>query len=1018
MNIAELTIKNSVTAWVVVVVLFVGGILSFTNLAKLEDPNFAIKEAIVITKYPGASARQVSEEVSEKLEIAIRQMSQVDFTESTSAFGLSVIKVTVKEIYDYETLPQVWDELRRKVSDTQSSLPAGAYPSFVNDDFSDVYGILLAITADGYSYAELKEFADMLKYELSLVENVAKIDIWGEQKEAIYVEISRAAMAKMGVGMDSVMNALNIQNRVLPAGAIKVDRDFIRINPTGTTVDIDDIANLYIRDLASKRVFKLKDIATLTRGYVEPPDEILRYNSKEALSLGISITDGESVIDLGRSIERKISELEPRIPIGFKIDYINNQPKDVEKAISGFLLNFLEAIAIVFVVLLVFMGIKSGLLVGSVLVLTVLGTFIFMWFYGIDLQRISLGAMVIALGMLVDNAIVVTEAIIVRMRAGDNKLQAVKKVVTQNMMPLLGATTISILAFASVGVSQNEAGEFTRSLFYVILISLTLSWVIAITLTPLFAYHFLKLDNKKIDDEPYRGIVFTLYRHTLEFCLRFRWLTLFLMTMIFFTALYGFFQLKGSFFPPTTRAQFLIHYHLPEGSDIRATSQDLKQIETYLLEDERVSSLSTFIGSPAPRFMLTFNPNLTPTKSYGMVIVETKDYTSIESLIAELTDYLAVNFPDAEPKIKRIIIGPPDDAKIEVRFSGDDPVVLRELSQKTKEIFRETPLSTSIRDDWRNKVKEIRPQFSEVDALNAGISRSDFHQALEIATTGKTIGVFREEDSLIPIVLRYKQSDRMGAQSLNSLQIFSPLTRESVPINQITSQIKTQWSDALVRKRDAKYTITVSCEPINGVLASEVHSKVKDKIENIKLPIGYKMQWGGEFESSRDAQASLVTTLPLTFLAMALILVLLFNSIKLPIIIFLTIPLVLIGASAGLFAANLPFSFMALLGFLSLVGMQIKNSVVLIDQINVDLKSGYSRYDAIIHASISRLRPVTMAAITTVLGMIPLATDAFFSGMAVTIMAGLSFATILTLIVVPVFYAIAFNSNYAIKSLK
>jgi multidrug efflux pump subunit AcrB len=1009
MNIAELTIKNSVTAWVVVVVLFIGGILSFNNLAKLEDPNFAIKEALVITNYPGASALQVASEVSEKLEIAIGQMSQVRFTESTNAFGLSIIKVTIKKHYDAQALPQVWDELRRKVGDTQSSLPVGAYPSLVNDAFGDVYGILLAITADGYSYAELEKFADMLKYELSLVKNVAKIEIWGEQKEAIHVEISRADMAKLGIGMDSVISALNIQNRVLPAGAIEVDRDFIKINPTGTTLSMDDIANLNIIDPSLGRVLKLKDIATLTRGYIEPAEEILRHNSKEALSLGISIVEGGSVIDLGKNIERRISELEPRIPIGFEIDYINNQPKDVERAIGGFLLNFLEAVAIVFVVLLVFMGIRSGLLVGSVMVLTVLGTFMFMRFYGVDLQRISLGAMVIALGMLVDNAIVVTEGILIRLRAGDSKLQAAKKVVSQNMMPLLGATIISILAFASVGASQNEAGEFTRSLFYVILISLLLSWVTALSLIPLFAHRFLKISDRKKSDNPYSGFIFVTYRYTLEFCLRFRWLTLFLMAIMLFSALYLFIQLKGSFFPPSTRAQFLIHYHLPEGSDIRATSQDLKKLETHLLQDERVTSVASFIGNPAPRFMLTFNPNMTPTKSYGMIIVKTKEYAVIDGLVAELEKHLAVNFPDAQPKIKKIVIGPPDNAKIEVRFSGSNPAVLRELSKKSKEIFRATPLSTSIKDDWRHKVKEIRPQFSKIDALNVGISRDDFHQALKIATTGKTIGVFREDDKLIPIILRYKESERVGAQNLNNLQIFSPITRESIPIKQVTSEIKTQWSDALIRKRDGKYTITVSCEPINGVLASEVLSKVKDKIENIELPIGYKMQWGGEFESSRDAQASLLTTLPLTFLAMAFILVLLFNSVKIPIIIFLTIPLVLIGVATGLFVTNLPFSFMALLGFLSLTGMQIKNSIVLIDQINVDLKSGYNQYDAIVHASISRLRPVAMAAITTVLGMIPLATDAFFNGMAVTIMAGLSFATVLTLIVLPVFYAIVFN---------
>ncbi len=481
------------------------------------------------------------------------------------------------------------------------------------------------------------------------------------------------------------------------------------------------------------------------------------------------------------------------------------------------------------------------------------------------------------------------------------------------------------------------------------------------------------------------------------------------MLVMLFSALYGFLQIKGSFFPPSTRPQFLLHYYLPEGSDIRATSNDLKVLEEHLLNDERVVSTSSFIGEGAPRFMLTFSPETTPTKSYGMIMVQVNDASVIDDMVSGLTEYMTVQFPDAEPKIKRIMIGPPTKAQIETRFSGSDPVILRELSEKAQYIFRTTAFTTSIRDNWRHKVKEIRPQYSETDARNSGISKPDFNIALEMATTGTVVGMLRENDKLIPIISRYPESERADVNNLNNLQIFSSTTRQSVPIMQIISDIKTEWNDALVQKRDRKYTITISCEPVEGVLASEVFSQLKNKIESIKLPAGYEMEWGGEFESSRDAQASIGENLPLTFLAMMFILILLFNSIRLPVIIFLTVPLTLIGVSAGLLITGLPFSFMALLGFLSLVGMQIKNAIVLIDQINADREHGYKPYDAIVHASVSRMRPVTMAAITTVFGLIPLVTDAFFNGMAVTIMAGLSFATILTLIVIPVFYAIAFN---------
>jgi len=481
------------------------------------------------------------------------------------------------------------------------------------------------------------------------------------------------------------------------------------------------------------------------------------------------------------------------------------------------------------------------------------------------------------------------------------------------------------------------------------------------------------------------------------------------MLLLFMVAMVGFMQLKGSFFPPSTRAQFMVHYHLPEGTDIRTTSNDLKLIEEHLLKDDRVASTTSFIGKGAPRFMLTFSPEKSPTKSYGMLLIEVKDSDVIDNMKSELTEYMAENFPDAEPKIKQFVVGPPTDAQVEVRFSGPDPKVLRQLSEQAQQIFRSVPIATSIRDDWRNKVKEIRPQYSEVNARLAGISKTDFNQALEIATSGAQGGFFRENDKLIPIIARYPEKDRMDVNNLNDLQIFSSSTRQSVSIMQVASSIETQWTDALIQRRDRKLTITASTEPVQGRLASEVMALIKNNIESIELPAEYEMHWGGEYESSRDAQTSIAGNMPLALLSMFFILILLFNSIRLPIVIFLTVPFALIGVSAGLLATGLSFSFMAMLGFLSLVGMVIKNGIVLVDQIVADLDDGLEPYDALIHAGLSRMRPVMMAAITTVLGMLPLVPDAFFGGLAVTIMGGLSFATILTLIAVPVFYAIGFN---------
>ncbi len=1010
MNPAELSINNRIAAWAVIVVLVAGGIMAFFDLGKLEDPNFTIKQALVITRYPGATPGQVADEVSEKIETSIQQMPQVDQIKSTSTFGLSIIEVKIKEKYNGKALPQIWDELRNRVNDVQRGLPPGAGPSMVNDSFGDVYGILISVTADGYSHAELKNLVDMLRKELLLVKNVGKVKIWGQQHEAVHVEILREKMAELKIGMDLIIRTLGMQNRITPAGAVKAGRDYIRINPGNTIVTVDDIADLEIRDPVSGRLFKLKDVAVVKKGYIEPPETIMRYNGRQALALGISIVPGGNIINLGKAVRKRLKELESRIPIGFELNYINFQPHDVSRAIGSFVINFIEAVVIVIIVLLIFMGLKSGLLIGAILALTVFGTFIVMKIFGIDLQRISLGALVVALGMLVDNAIVITEGIQIRMGLGDNRLKAAKKVVAQNLMPLLGATIISVLAFASIGLSNNCAGEFTRSLFYVMFISLMLSWVIAVTITPMLCHNFLTVNPLKgKTEQPYKGVIFSCYKKLLFFCLQFKWITIAVMLAMLITSLYGFFRIKGSFFPPSTRPQFLIHYYLPQGSDIQSTSRDIKELEKHLLADDRIVSVTSFTGESGPRFMLTLAMETTPTKSYGMIMVRVKDTESTDSLISELTQYMAVRFPDAEPKIKKLMIGPPTNAGIEVRFSGPDPDTLRKLAARAEHILRTTLFTTSIRNDWRNKVKVIRPEYSEINGQNAGVSKSDFNAALALATTGTTVGLLREKDMLLPIILQYPENERNDAGNLSNVQIFSSATRKSVPLTQVSLGIKTGFIDALVRKQDRKYTITVSCEPVQGVLASEIFSKIKHGIESIPLSDGYGMEWGGEFESSRDARASISENLPVTFLIMLFILILLFNSIRLPFIIFLTIPLALTGVSAGLLATGLPFSFMALLGFLSLTGMLIKNSIVLIDEINIDINDGCKPEKAIIHACLSRMRPVAMAAVTTVLGMVPLVTDQFFNGMAVTIMSGLSFATILTLIVIPVLYALVFG---------
>lgn len=1010
MNIAAYAIRNKTITLVFTFLLLGGGLYSYERLGRFEDPEFTIKEALIITNYPGALPSEVEEEVTDVIETAVQQMPQLKKVTSLSRAGQSTIIVEMNDKYDKYTLPQVWDELRRKVNDAQSQFPPGVQPSVVKDDFGDVYGIFFAITGEGFTYREIKDYVDFLKRELLLVPGVAKIDIWGAQQEAIFVEISRSRLAQLGISSQTIYGTLEQQNLVVSAGHVKVGSEYILIHSTGGIDTVSEIGELLISDPSSDKLIYLKDVATIKRDYVTPPQTLLRFNGKPGLAIGISSVSGGNVVKLGQAVKAKLKQLEAQSPLGMEFGIISYQSDTVEKEVNGFVNSFLLALAIVIVVLLIFMGLRSGLLIGVILVLTVCGTVIVMDIYNIDLHRISLGALIIALGMLVDNAIVVTEGILVKIQTGMERIKAAKEVVAQTMWPLLGATVIAILAFAAIGLSQNAAGEFTRALFQVILISLMMSWVLAITVTPLLCVTFLKANTKQIGTDPYQGFLYQTYKAVLRISIRLRWLTIGIMVGLLFLAMYGFTLLEDSFFPASTRPQLMINYWRTEGTDIRATSEDLKKIEKYVMKLKGVESVSTFVGMGALRFILVYVPEKNYS-SYGQILVTVDDYRRIDSLIPVIRQYLDNHFPDAEPKVKKFRIGPGSGAMIKARFSGPDPVILRQISRQAQTIMREDGNAIEIRDDWRQRVKVLRPQFQEAQARLVGISRSDVSKALETAFSGTQVGIFREGNDLLPIISQPPEAERVNVNSINDIQIWSPVAQKSIPLRQVVSSFTTEWQDAIIHRHNRKRTITPQCDPKVGN-ASVVFERIKPKIEAIELPLGYELEWGGEYEDSTNAQTALAAGIPISFLAMVLVVIFLFNALRQPLIIWLCVPFAIIGVAPGLLLTGESFGFMALLGFLSLSGMLIKNVIVLLDQMDLEIREGKPPFQAILESSVSRLRPVTMAAITTVLGMIPLIFDAFFISMAVTIMFGLTFATVLTLIMVPVLYAILFRVPY------
>ena len=1011
MNIGEYSVRNPVVSWLLVIIMVGGGIYGFEHMGKLEDPNFTIKQAKIITFYPGATAQEVQDEVTYHIEDAVQLMGQLKRIKmSISRPGLSDVSLEFKDEYSSEDFPDIYDELRRKIADVKHKLPPGVNPIVV-DDFADVYGVYLALHGSGYTYRDLKDVADELKKQLVLVPGVRKVVIGGVQPEVVYLEMSRQKLGELGIPMERIAAILKSQNVVADAGKVKVGRDYIRIQPTGGFRSVKAIGDVLLVSDGKKLIY-LKDIARIHRLYEEVPKKLIYFNGAPSLTLGISMRAGENVVAVGRALERRVQALTGGIPVGMTLDVIYNQPAEVQKSVSGFIVNVGEAILIVIVVLLLFMGLTSGLIIGAVLLITVAGTLFVMQLYGIELQRISLGALVIALGMLVDNAIVVAEGMLIRLQAGMKPAQAAREVVGKNAVALLGGTVIGILAFSAIGLSQDNTGEFTRSLFYVILISLLLSWVTAVSTTPLFCALFIRSKKNAGGEggDPYRKGFFLVYRKLVKQVIRFRWLTVGVVLALFVLAVWGYGFVKQAFFPNANTPMFFVDVWEPEGTDIRATRDDTLKVAGFLRKQPGVVKTTSLVGGGDARFSLVYEPK-EASPAYAQVIVQTEKREQIPAVWDAVEKYMRDHLPHLDPIIKPLRIGPGRDGKIEARFSGPDPVVLRQLAEKAKAIMREDAEAKEVRDDWRNPVAYVQPVFNEQVGRQLGVSRQDLAAALKSAFEGQQVGVYRDGIRLLPILLRPPENERGDVRNIKDIRVWSPVLKKAVPVAQVVSGFDTRFENTVIRGRDRVQTIIASCNP-TGELATPLFNRLRPRIEAIGLPPGYKLEWGGEYEDSRNAQSALAKAIPVGFLLMIIVSVLLFGRVRQPLIIWLTVPLALIGITAGLLGFDGAFDFMSLLGALSLIGLLIKNAIVLIEEIDQQIESGKPKFTAILDSATSRLRPVTMAAATTILGMIPLLQDVFFVNMSITIMAGLGFATVLTLLVVPVLYAIFFKIPY------
>lgn len=811
MNIAEYSIKNKVISWLFIVILAIGGVTSFLELGRLEDPAFTIKDAMIVATYPGATSKEVEEELTYPLEKEIRKLPYIDRITSTSSNGMSQIMVSMKMDYGPDELPQIWDEMRRKINDLQPTLPQGVQSLQIIDDFGDVYGVMLMLTGDDYDYVELKRYADHLRREIELVDGVGKVDIAGDQQEMLFVEISLDRLASLNLDMNVVSGLLNQQNNVVSAGEVMVNGESLVIRPSGTLNTVQALENLIIHGRDTGNLIRLKDVATITRGIQEKPGNMILFNGKKAINIGISFASGVNVVEVGERLNAELSSLESIKPAGLDMSYFYNQAQEVDDSVKAFVISLAEAVAIVIIVLLFTMGLRSGVIIGVVLLLTVFGTFILMNYNNIELHRISLGALIIALGMLVDNAIVVVEGILVGLKKGRTKVQAAVDIVKQTQWPLLGATVIAITAFAPIGLSQDATGEFMGSLFWVLCFSLFLSWVTAITLTPFLADLLLKEEEKDTngeDEDPYKGWLFVVFGALLKFSLRFRWMTVAAMVALLVGAVIAFGNVKQQFFPPSNTPMFYVDMWMPEGTDIRQTIKQAEKVESYIRQQDDIDFVSVSIGQGLQRFALTYQPEKS-YEAYAQFQVRTTDRDNMFKLLHKLDDNLAKTFDEPTFQFKLMEFGPSPASKIEARITGPDPKVLRELAVQVEDILHTDPGARNIRHDWRERTKELVPVFNESKARRLGISKEDLSSTLQMAFGGSTFGVLRDGTHTLPIMMRLPEAERVDFESLQNVKIWSPSLQTYIPVDQIIDGVELDWSEPLIQRRDRKRTLTV-----------------------------------------------------------------------------------------------------------------------------------------------------------------------------------------------------------------
>ncbi len=1031
-NLSKWALEHEALTRYLMIVLIVLGAAAYFQLGQDEDPPFTFRAMVVRTYWPGATAQQVAEQVTDKIERTLQEVPYADKIRSYSKPGESQIIFQIKDSSKPTDVANVWYTVRKKVGDIRGTLPSGVLGPFFNDEFGDVYGVIYALEADGFNYAELKTFADDVRQRLLRVPDVAKVELFGQQDEKLYIEVSQKRLAQLGLDLNQVLAQLGQQNAVESAGTVQSPLDVLQVRIGGQFNTVEELADMPIRGTSGNQL-RLKDIATIGKGYVDPPAIKVRHQGREVIALGVSMTKGGDIIALGKSLNVAFEGIEKSLPAGIKLVKLQDQPKAVAKSVNEFVSVLIEAVVIVLAVSFIALGlhkrpgnnplwkrwyldVRPGLVVGITIPLVLAVTFLGMYYWGIGLHKISLGSLIIALGLLVDDAIIAVEMMVRKMEEGYDKVRAATFAYEVTAMPMLTGTLITAVGFLPIGLAKSATGEYTFAIFGVTVLALILSWLVSVYFVPYLGTLLLKehkpvpgdADHHEHFDTPF----YNAFRRTVSWCVEHRWMTIGATALTFALGIVGMGQVQQQFFPDSSRPEVLVDIWFPEGTSFAANQAVTQRLEARLLQEDGIDTVSTWIGSGVPRFYLPLD-QVFPQSNVSQFIIVPKDLKIRESLRIKLPALLATDFPEIRGRVKLLPNGPPVPYPVQFRVVGPDPRVLRERADEVKQVMRESANTRGVNDNWNESVKVLRLEVDQAKARALGVTSQSIAQASRVMLTGSTVGQYREGDKLIDIVLRQPLDERNAITDIGNAYL-PTASGKSIPLTQIAKPVFT-WEPGVMWRENRDYAITVQSDIVEGLQGATVSKELMPKLMVLEtkwdaagLP-GYRIAVAGAVEESSKGSSSIVAGVPIMLFLTFTLLMLQLHSFSRALLVFITGPLGIAGVAGALLLLGRPFGFVALLGVIALMGMIQRNSVILIDQIEQDRANGVPAWDAIVESAVRRLRPIVLTAAAAVLAMIPLSRSVFWGPMAVAIMGGLIVATVLTLLALPAMYAAWFR---------